>query len=129
MIEEIKRYRDVPVFLHSDGNLNCILESIVGCGFDGLQSLQPSAGMDIGTIKNRFGGELCLMGNIDVDHLLPFGTEEQVRVNVLDTIRQAAPGGGYILSSCNVLTSAIPSVNTLAMYEAAEDYHNAGSDS
>ncbi|MFA7184910.1 MAG: uroporphyrinogen decarboxylase family protein, partial [Victivallales bacterium] len=61
----------LPVFLHSDGNLNAVLDDIVDIGFDGLQSLQPSAAMDIGKIKAEYGDRLCLMGNVDLNYLLP----------------------------------------------------------
>ena len=52
-VKEIKAYKNVPVFLHSDGNVNAVLEKVTEAGFDGIQSLQPSAGMDIGEVKNE----------------------------------------------------------------------------
>lgn len=54
-----------PIFLHSDGNVNEVLSYIVEAGFDGLQCLEPSAGMDMATVKSHCGKHLCLMGNID----------------------------------------------------------------
>ena len=122
MVKEIKKHKNVPVFLHTDGNLNTVFEKIIQCGFDGIQSLQPSAGMDIGEIKKRYGRNICLMGNIDLDHILPFGTVSEVRKNVLETIEKAAYGGGFILSSCNILTDAVTPENALEMYNAAEEY-------
>lgn len=122
MIKEIKRYKDVPVFLHTDGNINTLFEKILECGFDGIQSLQPSAGMDIGEIKRRYGKDMCLMGNIDLDYVLPFGTREEVRRNVLETIEKTAYGSGFILSSCNILTDAVTPENAMEMYAAAEEF-------
>ena len=114
--------KDVPVFLHCDGNINAILTDIADCGFDGLQAIQPSAGMSLGHVKQCVGDRLCLMGNIDLDQVLPFGTEEEVRQTVKDAIDVAADGGGYIVSTCNMLTRDIPPANAIAMYEAAEAY-------
>ncbi len=119
-IEHIKRHRDAPVFFHSDGDLNTVLDDIVACGYDGLHSLQPSAGMDIARIKRAYGDRLCLMGNIDINYVLPFASPEEVERAVRETIRVAAPGGGYILSTCNTLIRAIPPENALAMYRAGE---------
>jgi uroporphyrinogen decarboxylase len=119
-VAEIKRHRPVPVFFHSDGDLNTVMDDIVACGYDGLQSLQPSANMDIARIKALYGDRLCLMGNIDINYVLPFGTPEEVERVVRETIRVAAPGGGYILSTCNTLIRAIPPANALAMYRAAD---------
>jgi len=118
-VREIKK-SGVPVFLHSDGNLNAVMDDLIDCGFDGLQSLQPSAGMDIAKIKEKYGHKLCLMGNLDLDHLLPFGTPEEVRAAVRSVIKTAAPGGGFILSTCNILTRDVPVENALAMYDEAE---------
>ncbi len=118
-VREIKK-SGVPVMLHSDGNLNDVMDDLIDCGFDGLQSLQPSAGMDIGEIKDKYGKKLTLMGNLDLDYLLPFGTTEEVRAEVRSVIKSAAPGGGFILSTCNILTRDIPVENALAMYDEAE---------
>ena len=121
-IREIKRYRDVPVLLHSDGNLMPVFDAIMACGFDGLHSLQPSAGMDIGEIKKRYGDVLCLIGNIDLDYVMTMSTPGEVEKVVKRTIDIAAPGGGYILSTCNALIDAIPDENALTMYRTADRY-------
>ena len=121
LVQTIHR-KDVPAFLHCDGNINAILTDIADCGFDGLQAIQPSAGMSLGHVKQCVGDRLCLMGNIDLDQVLPFGTEEQVRQAVKDAIDVAADGGGYIVSTCNILTRDVPPGNAVAMYEAAEAY-------
>jgi uroporphyrinogen decarboxylase len=122
MIKEIKQYKSLPVFLHTDGNLNTVFEKILECGFDGIQSLQPSAGMNIGEIKKRYGKDICLMGNIDLDYILPFGSTDLVRDTVKKTIEEAAYGGGFILSSCNILTDAVKPENAITMYDTAEEY-------
>jgi len=120
-VREIKK-SGVPVMMHSDGNLNGVMDDIVDCGFDALQSLQPSAGMDIAEIKRKYGDKLCLMGNLDLNWLMPYGTPEDVRNAVREVIRAAAPGGGFILSTCNVLTRDIPAENAIAMYDEAERF-------
>lgn len=122
IVKEIKSYKNIPVFMHTDGDINSALGDILSCGFDGLQSLQPSAGMDIKEVKKEYGKDLCLMGNLDLNRLLPFGTVEEVKQVVRDTIDVAAAGGGYILSTCNIFIDAIKEENAIAMYETAEEY-------
>jgi uroporphyrinogen decarboxylase len=119
-VERIRRHKPVPIVFHSDGDLNMVLDDLVGFGFDCLHSLQPSAGMDMGRIKKEYGKSIALMGNIDLNHVLTFGTPEEVAEDVRRTIAIAAPGGGFILSSCNTLVDAIPAANALAMYRAAD---------
>jgi uroporphyrinogen decarboxylase len=122
LISEIKRHRPVPVLMHSDGQLTPVLDEIVACGFEGLHSLQPSAGMDIGEIKRRYGSVLTLMGNIDLDYVMTLAPPAEVERVVRKTIDAAAAGGGFILGTCNALIDAVPSANALAMYETARRY-------
>jgi uroporphyrinogen decarboxylase len=121
-LKKIKEHKSIPVFFHSDGNINSVLDAIAGAGFDGLHSLQPSAGMDISWVNKEYGASLCLMGNIDLDYILTMASPEEVTDTVKRTIDIAGPGGGFILSSCNVLTRDIPARNVVTMYETAEGY-------
>lgn len=122
MIKAIKAYKDIPVFLHTDGDINTLMDEIVGCGFDGIQSIQPSAGMDIKVIKEQYGERLCLMGNIDLDQVMTFDSPETVEAVVKQTIDDAAASGGFILSTCNILIDAVKKENAIAMYRTAEQY-------
>ncbi|MEJ2295659.1 MAG: uroporphyrinogen decarboxylase family protein [Candidatus Lokiarchaeota archaeon] len=54
-------------------------------GFDGLQSLEPSAGVDIFQLFKQFSGKICFIGNLDMT-LLSFGTQADVKVNVENLI-------------------------------------------
>lgn len=112
----------LPAILHSDGNVTPLMGDIVGAGFDGLHSLQPNAGVDIVDIKKRWGDNLCLMGNLDLDYLLTLGRPEEVEAEVKRLMREVAPGGGYILSTTNVLTRYTLQENALAMYRTAQKF-------
>jgi len=106
---------------HSDGNLWPILEDLVEVGFDGLHPIQPQC-MDIKEVKASVGGRTAVVGNIDCSFLLPFGTEEEVERTVAETIRAAAPGGGYIMSSSNTIHPGVKAENYIAMVRAAKKY-------
>lgn len=112
----------LPAMLHSDGNVSTLIDDILKAGFDGLHSLQPSAGVDIVAVKRQWGKELCLMGNVDLDYLLTLGKPQEVEAEVKRLICEVAPGGGYILSSTNVLARYVPPENALVMYMTAERY-------
>lgn len=111
----------LKVVKHSDGNAWPILDDFVEVGFDGFHPVQPQC-MDIGKVKAHVAGRLCLVGNIDCRHLLPFGTVEQVEQTVKQTIETAAPGGGYIISSSNSIHPGCQPENYLAMVKAAHKY-------
>ena len=119
-MREIKAYKDVPVFAHSDGDLNSVMHKYVELGFDGIQSLQPSANMDIAQIKREYGDQLCLWGNIDLNYVMCFASPEEVKRVVQEIISIAGDNGGFILSTCNSMVDCIPPENVLAMMEAAE---------
>lgn len=115
VIDGIKAHKDVPVIFHSDGYLYDEIPNIIACGFDAIQSLQPSAGMDIEKIKKEFGDQICLMGNVDLNYLLPFGKPEEVREEVKKLVETAGPEG-FVLTTCNIITDAVPVENAKAMY-------------
>ena len=73
--------------------------------------------MDIRAGKRRFGGRLCLIGNVDLN-TLGMGTPQEVADEVRGLIRDVAPGGGYIISSGNSLAGYLRPENVLAMREA-----------
>jgi uroporphyrinogen decarboxylase len=99
------------------------MEHMVQSGFDGIHPIQPQC-MDIGEVKAKYGNRICLMGNIDCTYLLPAGTPEQVEQAVKETIRVAAPGGGYIISSSNTIHPSCKGENYVALVKAARKYGN-----
>jgi len=118
---EVKRKGGLT-FFHSDGNINAVVEDIVETEFDGLHSIEPIAGMDIGSIKKLYGDRLCLLGNIDCSQTLCFGSLSQVAKETRNVIRQASPGGGHILSSSNSLHSGVRLENYLTMVANGRRY-------
>ena len=120
--KRLKAFHKVPIILHSDGNINSLLDSIVDLGINGIHSLEPTAGMDIGKIKKKYGDKLVLMGNIDCGKLLSHGSEQVVTEIVKKTIAEAAPGGGYFLSTSNGVNRGVKISNLLAMCRASRKY-------
>jgi uroporphyrinogen decarboxylase len=105
------------VIKHTDGNIMPILDMIVETGIDGLNPIEPPAGMDIGLIKQRYGNRLALIGNIDCGYLLSQAPVAEVRKVTRDTMQIAMPGGGYCLSSSNSIHSSVKPENFMAMIE------------
>ncbi len=105
------------VIKHTDGNIMPILDMIVETGIDGLNPLEPPAGMDIGLIKQRYGKRIALIGNIDCGYLLSQAPVAEVRKVTRETMQIAMPGGGYCLSSSNSIHSSVKPENFMAMIE------------
>jgi uroporphyrinogen decarboxylase len=113
--------RHGKIVKHSDGKLTPLVPLLIDAGFDGIHPIQPQC-MDIGQIKKEFGEHACILGNIDCSFLLVFGSPEEVKENVRQTIAQAAPGGGYIISSSNSIHPGVKPENYISMVEAARKY-------
>lgn len=107
---------------HSDGNLYPLLDMIVGAGPDGINPIEPVAGMMLKEVKRLYGGRVCITGNIDCARLLPHGTVEEVRAAVRTAIEDAAAGGGYILTSSNSIHSSCRPENFVAMVRACHEF-------
>jgi len=120
LVQSVKK-RGVPFILHTDGNIYPILSFLIDAGIDALHPLQPQV-IDIWKFKDAYGNMICLMGNVDISTVLPFGNSQDVAKAVRVCIDAAGAGGGYILSSSNSLHEGIPLNNIISMVEAAKKF-------
>jgi uroporphyrinogen decarboxylase len=95
--ELVHRYKKKLIW-HSCGNIYLFLDKFIDWGFDGVITLEPTAGMDLAKVREQVGHKLVLVGNLDVSYLLVRGSREDIEEAVQHAIRAAAQGGGYILS-------------------------------
>jgi len=112
----------MKVIRHSDGNLWPIMDILIETGYDGLNPLEPQAGMDLKKVKDYTGNRLCLLGNIDCQELLSSGTKEEVYKAVKDAIEIAGKDGGLIICSSNSLHPGVKPENCIAMFEATKKF-------
>ncbi len=112
----------IKVIFHSDGNVMSILDDMIEAGIDGLNPIEPIAGMDIGYLKKRYGKNLVLVGNVDCSQVLPLGTVDEVIEATKECIRQASPGGGHFIGSSSEIVPATPVENILAFYRTVHEY-------
>ena len=112
-----------PYIKHLDGNTTPILDQLIyDVGVDGYHSIEPTAGMDIRLIKNRYGNDITLLGNVDCAQLLVNGTKSEIQNVVKGLIRDIAQGGGYILSSSNSIHAGVPLENYEVMLNTAKSF-------
>ncbi|HBY96982.1 MAG TPA: hypothetical protein DEP84_24050 [Chloroflexi bacterium] len=112
----------LPIIKHTDGNLWSIIDMIVDSGIDCLDPIDPSAGMELGEVKAKYGDRVALKGNVDCAQTMTFGTPEDVIAETREALRKGMPGGGYILSSSNSIHSAVKPENYLAMLRTLQEY-------
>ena len=92
--------------LHSDGDLNLLLDQIHSTGADGYQSVDPQGGMDIKAVREKFP-DWILMGNINCS-MLQRANETQIRESVRYCLRHGGVGRPYIFSTSNCIYPGMP---------------------
>jgi uroporphyrinogen decarboxylase len=111
------------VMTHTCGDIYPLIEDYIIAGLDILNPLQPGVGkMDHRRIKKEFGDKLAFHGGVDVQSVMPFGTQDEVIADVRRCIHDLAPGGGYILAPCHVLQHDVLPVNIVALRDAVRKY-------
>ncbi len=81
------------VIMHSDGNIGPLLDTFIDIGFDGINPVEPKAGLDARTLRDKYGDRLALLGGLCNAQILPRGTREEVRAHVLDVLSTGEIGG------------------------------------
>jgi uroporphyrinogen decarboxylase len=110
----------VPYFLHSCGNVEAIMPDLVGrVGIDGKHSFEDAI-MPVEAFQARYGGQIAVLGGVDVDTLAA-GTPEAVRRRTRALIETCGPRGRYAVGSGNSIPSYVPVENYLAMVDEAHD--------
>jgi len=83
---------------HSDGFIEPIIEDLIEIGVDALNAQLFC--MDIEKIGREFGGRITFWGEIDRQHVLPFGTREEV-FDAVQRVRGALDHGrGGVIAQC-----------------------------
>jgi len=109
--------------LHTCGNVTLLLDDIVGAGVDALDPLESTAGMSLSDVKARYGNQLVLMGNADLNVIFR-GSEEEVRREVRRCIDEGSAGAGYLLHAVGGFDD-VPAPNVIAFFNEACRYHHA----
>lgn len=122
---EIKQATGAFLFLHSDGAISDVIPDLIEIGVDILNPIQYTAcRMESERLKREFGRDLAFWGGgCDTQNVLPRGTPEEVRREVLKQLRILAPGGGYVFNQVHNIQPDVPAGNILAMYDAVREFN------
>ncbi|NJD03736.1 MAG: hypothetical protein FIA99_14330 [Ruminiclostridium sp.] len=120
---EIEQFRNAGAYTikHTDGNIMPILDQLAECRPNALHSIDPMAGVDIAEVKRLVGDKVCLVGNVNCA-LMQTGTKEEIIDSAKYCIKHAAPGGGYVFSTSNVVFKGMPLENYLLMLGIRKKY-------
>jgi hypothetical protein len=90
----------------SDGNMNPVIEAFIDAGINCMHPMEPAAGMDIVTIREKYGTRLAFTGGID-KHVIRRSKEEivaELEYKIPPMIRT----GGCVIALDHRITNGTP---------------------
>lgn len=111
-------------FKHSCGAVETFMGAFIDGGFDIVNPVQCSAtGMEPQHLKSTYGEHLTFWGGgIDTQQVLPFGTPEEVRKQVLERCEIFSKNGGFVFNAVHNLQAQTPLENIVAMIDAVHEF-------
>ena len=112
-------------FKHSCGAIEPFMKLFIDAGFDIINPVQCSAkGMDPKTLKERYGEKLVFWGGgVDTQWMLPFGSTEDIRQQVLERCEIFSQNGGFVFNAIHNIQANTPVENIAAMIEAVKEFN------
>jgi len=125
-VKYVKENSDYYVMLHSCGSVYEFIPDIIDCGFDILNPVQIAAkNMEPEKLKKEFGKYICFWGGgVDTQNILPFGSEEDVRVHVRQNAKIFSRNGGYVFNPVHNIQAGVPINNIIAAYDEINQFKN-----
>ena len=81
--------------------------------------------MEPENLKSKFGEFVTFHGSLDTQHILPFGTVDEVCAEARKLIEIFGENGGFIFGPSQEFLPDIPLENIIAMYEIGREFrHN-----
>jgi uroporphyrinogen decarboxylase len=99
--------RDLPVVLHSCGNVTQAMPLIVAAGFDALNPMEVKAGCDLFRFAEQYGDQLAFIGGLDA-RVLESGDRDLIRREVTRIIKgMKERNARYVFASDHSLSTNI----------------------
>jgi len=117
--------RGVPTMLHSCGRSRALVEMLVNeTDVSCINPLEvpPMGDVDLREVARTYGDRIALMGNLHTTDVMLRGTPDDVTRAARDAIRDAAAGGGFVLSTGDQCAPGTPRENLLALVAAAREF-------
>jgi uroporphyrinogen decarboxylase len=115
------RERSPHLSLHSCGYFDDVIGDLADMGFTCMHPFQESAGMDIPSVKRRFGDRVTIYGGLDVRSTLPSGDRDLIRADLERIVPACKVGGGLIFCTGHTVHSDCELGDVLFAYEVLDE--------
>jgi uroporphyrinogen decarboxylase len=120
---EIAHENDLKSLFHSCGSIRPVLGDLIDAGLDIFEVVQITAkDMSARELKQEYGEDLVFYGGMDVQHIMPYGSPDEVRKETRCLIDTFGKDGGFICTTSHFMLDDISVKNVLAMNEVARSY-------
>ena len=116
---DIAKKHDLPVIFHTDGDVRILIPQFIEAGITCLNPIEADL-LDIAKLKERYGDKLAFCGGIDVRKLSQ--GPESAKKEVIEKIRKAAYGGGFIIHSDHSVPPSVSFESYKAALKAVKKY-------
>jgi hypothetical protein len=106
---------------HCCGKMDDFIPDMIQAGLQALQSLEPAAGMDFLSLKERYGDKITLLGGIDSTIILNFGSFDAIKDHIKSVCEIGRNRGGYFVGPSHNLLNT-PWENILAVRDAIQRF-------
>ena len=124
LFDAIKSRTSAKLMFHSCGAVFDVIPHLIDLGVDAVNPVQVSArGMDTARLKATYGKDIVFWGGgVDSQGVLPFGSEDDVRAEVIRRIADLGPGGGFVWASVHNIQAQVPPENIVAAFDTARSH-------
>ncbi len=121
-IWEVYHRKGIPVLHHSCGNIEQLVPHLAAMGVDILNPVQHI--MDLEKLAADFGRSVVFFGGIDSQHVMTFGSPQEIDREVRRCVEIFGRGRGYVIAPDQCLLSNVPARSIAAFVEAARRHGN-----
>lgn len=109
-----------PVFLHSCGNLQSIMDDVIAMGYDAKHSFEDKI-LPIEQAYETWHDRIALLGGLDMNYLCTHPYED-IYKRTLKMLERTALRGGWAVGTGNSVPEYLPAQALFAMHQAARDF-------
>ena len=123
-IAATKKHTDGFYKHHTCGSVHAFIPSLIDCGVDILNPIQPGTYMmEPERLKADYGDKIAFWGGVDTQHLLPEESPETIKSEVKRLLSTMDKNGGFILAPAHCIQTDVPPASIAAIYDGAAEYY------